>query len=193
MTQCAASPATGGQQVEGAKVGDAFEMAASATLKAWTSTSLLSMTRQGQVSRATAAFASGSASMVTELLCEIAGPSFDGYAIKTGMDAARAMKLGSSVMRLICTGAAEAPEPSERVGSVKRIHQRAKTWIDAGELKDAPSDLQRISGLIGDSPEIRLALLAPFAPALATCGIVFRAQEVAYPFVPEQDHGPSSQ
>lgn len=168
---------------------EAFEMAASATLKAWTSTSLLSMTRAGQVGRGVQAFSSGSPAAVADLLAEIAGPSYDGYAIKTGMDASRAMKLGAIVMRLICDGLPPASGPAELNGSVQIIHHKAKDWIESGSLPGAREDLQQISKLIGDSPAIRLGLLAPFAPALAACAIVFRAQESAYPFVREHADG----
>jgi hypothetical protein len=168
-------------------------MAASSTLKAWTGTSLLSMVRAGQVDRGIEAFATGSPVAVTELLCEIAGPSYDAYALETGMDATRAMKLGAIVMRLLCEGLHPAVGPVELSTSVQTLHHRAKRWIEFGSVPDARDDLQKISDLIGDSPPTRLALLAPFAPALSSCAIVFRAQNAAYPFFREQAHGSSSQ
>jgi len=168
---------------------EAFDSASRATFKAWTSTSLLSMTRSGQVRRCAQAFSSGSAAVVTDLLIEIAGPSYDSYALKTGMDVTRSMKLGGIVMRLICDGLPRGSDHGVLSESVQAIHRRAKIWIESGDLSDAKEDLRKISDLIGDSQAIRLALLAPFAPALTICEIVLRAQESAHQFVGEKADG----
>lgn len=173
----------------GIQCASAFEAAAMDTIKAWTSTSLLSMTKGLTVERCKQVLSEKSSTAISDMLVDMTGTAYAAYAVKSGMDAGRAAKLGRIVIRLICI---DLPPEVKPVVCISTLHHRCMTWIERGHVADSMPDLKQISTLTGDSPEIRLALLAPFAPALAACAVVLRADERRYPFASENLNGQAS-
>lgn len=168
----------------GTRCAESFDGAVLDTVKAWTSTSLLSMTKGHTVEQCKQVLDEKSASAISDLLVDMAGTAYAAYALKSGMDAERASKLSRIVVRLICV---DLPSDATALETLATVHQRCKAWIDLGRLdNDETSDLKKIADLTGGAPEIRLALLAPYAPAIAACGVVMRADERRYPFASEK-------
>lgn len=166
----------------------AFDMAARETISAWSKTSLLSMTRAVHVERMEQVLSGARAADVAEFLADLAGPSFAAYAMKSGMDADKVAKMSRIVMGLLCNGLPPATDLKQRADLLLTLHRRCKQWIELGALPadqmgvHAADALSKISSVTGRSPAVRLALIAPFAPAVAVCGVVLRARHAQYPF-----------
>jgi hypothetical protein len=144
--------------------------------RAWSGTAMLARVRASRAEEVEQAFGTGTSRTISMLVAEIARGAMDGHALSHGQDAGRSMELG----RLVLQAAADALTSQGAAARAQELIAALVHWIEHGQVAGAP-DLQRIDQLVGGEPAIRLALLAPYAPALAMTGTVLRAREASYP------------
>jgi hypothetical protein len=167
----------------------AFDAAGRDTHKAWTQTALLGQVNQARVIEAQQALGSADAAAISALLVDLVGQTFEGYEVRTegALPATKMKAMAGIVLKLMSVHVLKdgCREPLE---VVERLLQAARTWIECGSVERQPNgqkhidQLVHIAALMGDDPRLRLALLAPFSPALMGCSVVLRASQSSYPF-----------
>lgn len=162
----------------------AFQMAFNESQKAWTTTPMLARTTDANVQKVVSVFNEGNPKDISNLLSNIAGSSFAGYSASTGLDAKKMSDLGETLLRMFSSSVKPGVGSQHAVDSVEMIYQHIMEWLLDGSVKDsmAKTDLEAVNNLIGGKPQIRLTLLAPYAPVFAILGIVCRARTAEYPF-----------
>jgi len=155
-----------------------------ATNTAWTRTTMFSLVRQKQVLALRDAFFSPDPSAVPSLLVDMAGPSYDAYALKSGFDVKRIMKLSSLTLSMLCKGRDACSTDPEIIQSLYIMRDRAHHWISGLDMGDTPGaeDLRKVDDLIASSPSLRLALVAPYGPAIGSSLLVMRACSAGFEF-----------
>lgn len=163
---------------------EAFEMASRETVKAWHTTALLSMVNPDRVNDLANVFARAEPELLAECLSNIAGSSYDAYAVKAGIDGSRFVQMSRLLIKMLCYDLKPAAGSEEILARLDALFESASLWIRNGHVPGAlaDADLQRIDALLGGTPEGRLALLAPLSPAISASRIVLRAQSTSYPF-----------
>lgn len=174
---------------EGSSCAAAFDAAGRDTHKAWTQTALLGQVNAERVIEARQALSSADPVAISKLLVDLVGQTFEGHEIRTegALPAAKMKSMAGIVLKLLASHVLRdgCREPVE---VVVRLSDAARTWIEFGAVGGQPygqhnlDQLARIAELMGGDARLRLALLAPFSPALMGCTVVLRASQSSYPF-----------
>ncbi len=156
--------------------------------KAWAQTPMLARISQARARQVCSTLAQADAATVAAMIGDMAGPALASYAVRTTMDADKAMRLGLLLTQMFAAACVPQRDQTDATDTNARalalceaMRARIVQWIDSGTCS-ASAELERIDALIGHEAAIRLGLLASLAPALAHCDIVARALAQGYPF-----------
>jgi hypothetical protein len=165
-----------------------FEKACYDARKAWHQTNLLAMTSQMTVAQVKQQLMSGDAAAITDLLLEVMGP----VAPIDPRDAMGTSSLGHRKMAgLVCLMAMRitvASSGSHRMPDLGRVKSMLMGWIREGDFGEVdPSsarwgqDAQKMAAIFDaeESPfGVRLAIVAPLAPALESMIVISSLSDV---------------
>ena len=150
--------------------------------KAWTHTPMLARVSADKARQLDELFCSFDPTQIREYFQEMANGTWTQQVMVHGFDAAKLEKLSAIVMRQLVLNACVRGAASPDVSAPARLRMLldvAFDWIEGIKME---GDLLKIHALLGDHPEIRLMLVAPFAPGLAISGVILRALGAKYPF-----------
>lgn len=151
--------------------------------KAWTHTSMLSRVGADKADVLKDLFARFDAVEIGAYFIEMANGTWTQQVAMQGWDAQRLEKMSSIIIKQLVLSACIRGASGVGMSPNQRLRMlvlAALDWIDGEKLE---GDLVQISKLIGDHPEIRVMLIAPYAPGLAISTVVLRALDAGFPFL----------
>jgi hypothetical protein len=159
-----------------------FDMAMRQAHVAWTQTPMLARSTAQRVDQVVSAFEGGDPSAIAHLLCDMVGAAFASQGLTGALDVRKAAELGRH-LAAIAAGTVSTEATGAAAARVDGLRAVLRQWLETGAHPLAP-DLARVNALLDDQPALRLALAAPFAPALEICALVLRARGEGYAFAP---------
>lgn len=151
--------------------------------KAWTHTSLISRVSAEKAGQLDDLFSRFDANEISDYFVEMASGTWTQQVAMQGLDAPRLEALSKIIIRQLVMNSCVRGATSPGVGCLARLEVLIRTTLDWIEGQKIEGDLPKISQLIGDHPELRVMLVAAYAPGLAISLVILRANSVKYPFV----------
>ncbi len=150
--------------------------------KAWTHTSLMSRVSAEKATQLEELFARFDAHEISEYFVEMANGTWTQQVAMQGFDASKLEALSKIIIRQLVMNSCIRGATEDGVGCLARLKFLIATTLDWIEGQKIEGELLKIAGLVGDHPELRVMLVAAYAPGLAISLVILKANSVKYPF-----------
>lgn len=138
-------------------------------------TSLMSQVSAEKADQLDELFSRFDAHEISEYFVEMANGTWMQQVDIQGFDSARLEALSKIIIRQLVMDSCVRGATADGLHCLARLEVLIQTTLDWIEGQKIEGELLKISGLVGDHPELRLMLVAAYAPGLAISLVILRA------------------